>query len=718
MSMILFALPNLSSRRTTEIELNGVPEAPPLPQFSTKNQFRDWCGHPSTDHFFLSACQGLDPEVRVTADNPARRLHGVIADFDAPLRPTWQADLIEKTTPELRPRFVARTFSGFARAVWVFQRPVLVPNHDTATYFLKRFLKEAKARTILDGLDDAGSTDPTQYFELGMDWHELDANPVSSALVEKWMSDAGAEKLRSGMSPDLIAVPLETVAAEAARRGWQWPGGWDAFNEGARGTRFWDSGDAMSAIVRSTGMQCFTGERGFVPWASIFGPDFVRRAGDDAVGRATDGIYFEHPATFYVREDREGKRYFQPTSESHLRLRLRRLGLSDSRPKGGMTSPLDDAVDSILQTRQVQGTTAAFYDPQEVVLESTGDRKLNISNVSLYPPTPEANPAWGDGFPLGRRYFDSLFPEAEQREHFLAWVAHFYRAGLRGRPVRGLAAFVAGPPSSGKTFLSNFVLGKIFGSTAVATNYLVGEDQFNGSLFASPIWTVDDAIAPSDPRARQRYSQLVKMAVANDRMTQRKMYREGTTAEWLGRIIVTLNDDPESVQLLPSTEMSIMDKLSFFRASPAEFDGPWPSNADFAPEWGPFCAWLRDWKIPGDIAVGGRFGVRPYHHIDLVRSAETSQDTRNFEDMVNQWRAHFFEQNPTSDSWEGNPTSLLQSLSTIESLDIVVRGSFQKVSAIRHNLNKLVNRGVAWVRVNTDSGVFKIHRNDTGNDPF
>jgi hypothetical protein len=370
---------------------------------------------------------------------------------------------------------------------------------------------------------------------------------------------------------------------------------------------------------------------------------------------------------------------------------------------------VDEAVDGILATRTVQGTVAAFYNPDEVVVESTGDRKLNVSNVSLCPASPLPNPAWGNGFPLIRQYFESLFPEEDQRAHFLAWVSHFYRAGLRGRPERGLAAFVAGPASSGKTFLSNYVMGKIFGATAVATNFLLGEDQFNSTLFGSPVWTVDDAIAPSDPRARQRYSQIVKMSVANDRMNKRGMYREGTTTEWLGRILVTLNDDPESVQLLPSTDMSIMDKLAFFRASIAFAGQRWPSNEDFAPEWGMFCAWLRDWTIPANIAIGGRFGVAPYHFPDLVRSAESAQDNRNFEDMVNQWRGHYFDQSP-DDEWEGNPTTLLQALSVIESLDVVVRGSFHRVGAIRHNLNKLVNRGVPWISATSETGRYVISR--------
>lgn len=715
--MKIFVLPNLASRAVSAVGFDGVPDVATAPVFETKNAFRDWCANPSTDHFFLSAFEGLDASLRVSADNPAKRIHGIIADFDATPRPTLLADLMRHPATH-RPRYIHRTQSNFLRAIWAFERPVLVPSHETAKFFVRRVLREVRATRMFDGLDEEVTFDPIQYYEIGRGWEEIDSALTPAALLEAWMADAGAEKLRAGLSPDLIALPLDAVAAEADRRGWTWPGGWADFREGARGTRFWDAGDALSAIVRSCGMQCFTGERGFVPWASIFGPDFVRRTGDDVVGRATEGVFFEHPSTFYVREDRNGARFFQPMSESHLRLRLRRLGLSDARPKGATTSPVDDAVDGIFATRTVQGTVAALFNPDDVVVEPTGNRLLNVSNVRLCPASPTANPEWGNGFPLLRRFFEGLFPDDDQQHHFLAWVAHFYRAGLAGRPERGLAAFVAGPPSSGKTFLSNYVMGKIFGTTAVATNFLLGEDQFNASLFASPVWTVDDAIAPSDPRARQRYSQIVKMAVANDRMNKRGMYREGQTTEWLGRILVTLNDDPESVQLLPSTDMSIMDKLSFFRTNAAFADERWPSDEQLAPEWRPFCAWLRDWAIPPHIAVGGRFGVAPYHYPDLVRSAESAQDNRNFEDMLRQWREHWFEQNAGAEYWEGNPTMLLQALSTLESLDVVVRGSFHRVGSIRHNLNKLVNRGVRWVRATSETGRYVIYRAEACEAPF
>ena len=89
-----------------------------------------------------------------------------------------------------------------------------------------------------------------------------------------------------------VELPMETVAAEVEKR---WPGRWKGeFKLGARGMRFWDDSAAndTAAIVRETGMTCFTGDQAFVTWSQIFGRSFVEEFQTSKLGAASQDIYF------------------------------------------------------------------------------------------------------------------------------------------------------------------------------------------------------------------------------------------------------------------------------------------------------------------------------------------------------------------------------------------------------------------------------------------
>lgn len=82
---------------------------------------------------------------------------------------------------------------------------------------------------------------------------------------------------------------------------------------------------------------------------------------------------------------------------------------------------------------------------------------------------------------------------------------------------------------------------------------------------------------------------------------------------WSGRIIVTLNTDPDSLQLLPDVELSNRDKISLFKTS----DEPMRDTnavAKAKAEMGALCAFLLNWEIPEHCVGDTRWGVRNYLH--------------------------------------------------------------------------------------------------------
>jgi hypothetical protein len=679
--MILYYLKNLTSKDARRLEFTE-PVPNNRPQFADKAAYRAWCNSQTTDHAFLSPVSGLTPSLRVSAGNPAATRYGIVAEFDASVPADWRERCARADIP---PTWVHLTFSGNARAWWEFEHPIGIVSRKLDEAFLDIAFRELKAGRLLPGFEEAESADPAHYFEFGTQWEDT-GGVVPAATVEGWLARACA---KIEWKKEGTAVPLEKVREECAKRfPGRWPGGWEAFTLGARGCRFWDAlGDATSVLVVESGCVCFTGDKSFVPWADILGADWVRRANDNVVGEAINGIYYDSGTSKYWSNNTACGWVSFGVDDIRRRLALR--GISTSCPKGATISEADRALIAIQQVRIVDGAIPAFFRPMEIV-EVNQRRYLNISRIKLFPAA-EGPHAWGQGFPWLAQFYEDVF--GDQLKHYIAWLAHYYQSCLRGKPERGLAMFMAGDTGCGKTFMQSAVHRVIFGAAGEATAYLNGEDAFNGQLFGCPIWTVDDAISTGDPKTHQRFSQVVKAITANDEFTMRAMYREGIRMPWIGRLIVTMNADTESLRLLPSTEISLLDKIMLLRALGK--NRTTTSDEHVLSELPGFCSYLRDCPRDPEVWVGGRFGIAPYHDPELLRTAENSQDTTSALELIELWASKYFGPEGAGakeEYWEGTPTALISEFGLYDSIkDLSSRTTPNAVYCGRY-LSKLVAR--------------------------
>ena len=708
--MKTFSITNLSTSAAEPMEIT-TPPGNTRPQFVNKDAYRRWCSHPHTQHRFLSQIEGLQPGVRVSLGNPPALIHGLTLEYDAELMNEWAQRVQKISVPGLCPVWGCRSFSGNGRLFFPFERPLGFVNVELWRGFAKIAFAELKAKRLLAGFEEDESSDFSHYFELGTDWVQISGGqPVPAATVEGWLYRAvqKVDWLAKGQ-----ALPVTRLREEAERRfPGRWPGGSAAFDIGARGVRFWDpSADATGVIATATGCVCFTGDKAFVSWAEIFGHDFVRQVTDDIVGAAIIGIYYNPASNKYWRQSAAAG--WQPWTKEDIRLQLGARGLGLKPPRGQELSQADHALIMIHETKTVDGVFPAFFRKGEIIWSNQA-RYLNTSKVLLLRAA-EDHHQWRQGFPWLAEYLERFF--MGQLPHYLCWLSHFYRSALAGNPVRGLSLFIAGPPNAGKTFLNNAVHKLIFGSAGEATQFLIGQDQFNAFLFSCPIWTVDDAIASTEGRTQTRFSQVVKAITANDEFTMRGMYREGIRMPWTGRLIVTMNDDPESLQMLPSTETNLMDKIMLLRANATNLD--FPSDEQILIELPHFTAFLRDMPKDPGIWVGGRFGIKPYHDPDLRQAAEDSQETTSAKELICQWaKCHFGIDGPgaTAEEWRGNPTNLISNFSQYEATRELASRLMPTAVLAGKFLNKLINRGEPWLssRRNSSERSYAISRDAAG----
>ena len=271
---------------------------------------------------------------------------------------------------------------------------------------------------------------------------------------------------------------------------------------------------------------------------------------------------------------------------------------------------------------------------------------------------------------------------------FLSWLAYGYQQAANGEPRNGQAVFLAGDVNQGKTLVSNVLVGDLFGGHMDASDYLLGESKFNKELFDVGLWTVDDTVPSSDPRRQQLYSAMLKKIPANYSFQYHPKFRDQMMLPWAGRVLITCNADPESIRILPDTEMSLLDKVMLFKIATSERDF---ANAAtrIRSELPFFARFLRDYQIPDHCVGDARFGVKCYHHEELIEEARQSSRTAGFAELLEIFRLSFFS-NASDDEWEGNATELKQAMLSDDAIRPLVDP--YSVDAIGRLLGKLASQ--------------------------
>ena len=681
--MSIFYIKNHSAAELIESSLEEVSKIPAVhDKFENKPAFAAWEHLITTDHVFFNTLEPQQPGLRISKDNPAVRCHGLVADYDGMISDEMHQSALANL-PGIPPTWVSRTFSGKARWVWMFENPIPIFNTDLFERFMKALAKQLKVGDCLPGLDTPALYSQVSVYELGRDWKQPAGNiKVPTTTCFAILYDVSKKAKFEG--PE---IPLDAVEAECRRR-------WGArvpvvFESGARCVRFWDKNadNATGALIHESGVQSFTGEGRFLDWSDLLGIEFTRSFTQAQIGGAIEGIYYD-TKNFWCKSHMDTWTSMQREDVRNM-LQVEH-GLSTTAKKGQPTQ-VNTALNSIVRMKSVDGVFPFLYSSEGLV-ESSTSRHLNISRVKCVA-AQQAPAVWGTDFPWISQYLDELF-DAEQLPIFLSWLAHFYNSAAKGKLRNGQGVFVAGPPGSGKTFLSNVLIAKLMGGSQEVSNFVLGKTEFI-TAHESPVWTIDDAVASSDAKSHNIYSQLVKKVIANFSLPYHPKGKDAVDKEWLGRLIVTLNDDPDSIQMLPTTDHSILDKIDLFKARATTMD--FSKGAEtVVRELPAFAAFLRGWKTPEKLVGNWRFGVASYHHPELLQTASQSSDTAGIVELLHLWREQWFRQDD-SGVWEGTVTELMKDMSATENLSSLVNKFIPSRMTLGRHLSKLVNQDIPWI---------------------
>lgn len=653
-----YSIPNL---RSSSVSLVTPDNLPVPPEFDSKSKFRAWCADPSTVHAFISTVEGVNPNTRVGSsyENPPYRVHGIMGDYDA-VKADNLREYFQRRSPDTPlPTYVSASRSGYLRAVWMFETPVIV-QPDVGDAFLATLHKRMGTEKLHAGFD-AASCRADQYFEAGADWEQMGGSLPDHTVTAALLATPAVSKSKSSD----VEIPIEKIAAEVAKR---WPGRWRGpFEEGARGPLFWidDGIDREGCQIKPDGVLCFSDRAGqpFLYWRELLGKKFVAEYEDAKVGEAVADLWYD--GAKYWRTD-NGSGVME--SKEDVVLRLRAGGFSPKAKKNAPLSEVEQALLHIQTNNRVDGAGPLIWcrDPVGTV-GNNRRRVVNTSRVCPVLPADSGDPAhWPWLFEFLHGMLDST-PCAQTGappfDFFVTWMQRYYQSMLDRVGMSGHCVILCGEAGVGKSFFTQVVLGQAVGGSSDAADFLLGSTSFNKEISESPLWYVGDAMSATTYADHRKFTEIVKKHVADPHVMAHKKGIDNQMVPWYGRILMTTNLDPHSMTAIPSLDQSNRDKLMAFKLN-SEFRPKFGSNSEnhalVAKELPHMLRWLLDFEPDPRVMGSPRFGLHSYFHPDIEAAARDNSPRQHVLDVL----GLFMREKAFSDmeKWEGTTIELLGEL--------------------------------------------------------
>lgn len=225
--------------------------------------------------------------------------------------------------------------------------------------------------------------------------------------------------------------------------------------------------------------------------------------------------------------------------------------------------------------------------------------------------------------------------------YFYSWMLAAFNSLSAGPPFApGQMLAIAGPTNCGKSLLQRLITVMLGGRMGKPYEYLMGETTFNDTMIASEHLVLDDEVGKADIRTRRHFGAKLKSAVAGQEANAHPKGGKAFTIEPFWRISITLNDEPESLMVLPPIDSDLVDKVLLLKASRATF--PWPSKElptrqsyweALVAEVPHYLHALLHWKIPDDLQ-DLRYGVAAYQNPELLFALSSLSPEMKFWNLI------------------------------------------------------------------------------------
>lgn len=615
-----------------------------------KTARRAWIRRNDTDWICYCAATGREESVRISAENPATTIYGLIADYDAqPLASEISTCVVDKKRFKHQPAFVERTLSGNVRVCWLLPKP-LVSSESMIALFYSELASELALDKCFAGLDKAyknigqlhtysGVCDYMTFDTLS---HQL-VSDIYDRCVKKSVKVSEASKVR--MTLDIVEKEIRRRCALPATDPKYFPGGTtlpEKFEVGARTTRFWAAdADARSVIILDRGLQVYSGPNpGFLSYEMLLGDEILKKEAESYISAKAEGIYFDGRVYYHKVKD-----VWEQDSASDIEDYIASTHKISKKAEKGELSQTRQVMLHIREHNRVDYAAPLIYlDPGEVYVDS--ERVLNTTRTYAIPPASESVNWASSRIKNIRRLLESLIKhdnsdcpvnevtglKNRQLDHLLAWTSYAYKCAYKRKPNRGQALILAGERDSGKGLFGSLILAKLLGGAGEANEWLEGRTKYNGRLLDKAVWLADDI----DVRDRATLAGVVKKSVSNQLMSFEEKYVKSGQSEWRGRIVITTNLDTSAIMALPDSAESLLDKLIVIRTSRGDDECFAESEQEtrkiYTSELQYFARFLLDYKP--NVSSSKKYGVTHYYNQTLLEVSRTQDEAYVLESTI------------------------------------------------------------------------------------
>lgn len=368
-------------------------------------------------------------------------------------------------------------------------------------------------------------------------------------------------------------------------------------------------------------------------------------------------IFYERGARLFWKKNQEN--IWAGYNDASCRRFLKSLGYESKLLKGESISQLDQCIADIQEHQSVAhaGIVAGY---PEGIHDILGAKVLITESPILI------EPVKGE-FPLFKKFTDGLFHDDQynQKMYVFGWLKLGAEA-VRSRKFRpGQMLVVAGPADCGKSYLQNLITLLLGGTAAKPYQFMTGGTSFNADLFNGIHLMVEDDADMKDGRSRANFGAQLKTLTVNKTQRCHAKGRTPVMYDPLWRISMSVNNNPESLMVMPLIDESNEDKIILIKASMPP--SPFPTlTADDYERYHlsmvaelPAVLWwlLNEFEIP-EFARSARFGITHFHHPEILKEIDDMSPELRLMQYID---AVFFDI-PGNGPWEGDSNKLQNDL--------------------------------------------------------
>jgi hypothetical protein len=318
-------------------------------------------------------------------------------------------------------------------------------------------------------------------------------------------------------------------------------------------------------------------------------------------------------------------------TQSNLKLLLRSHGYAtDAFAK----NDLNLAEAKILKITQENGVHFAgpLAGYPSGIHEVAGNRVLVTRGPKLIEPVRGASPTLRDFF---RQLLGKQWPT------FYGWLKSARQSLMSGAPWRpGQALAIAGPAGCGKSLCQNLITEMLGGRIGKPYRYMAGLTTFNADLLAAEHLMIEDDPSSFDIRTRKFFGSQLKIMTVNRTQSHHSKGRDAITLTPYSRISITLNDEPDSLMVLPPIDDDLADKIILLKADVVTFPYKEGDDKGYRRYWSTlidelpaFLYNLDRWEIPPAIR-DKRFGVKAFHNEELLGKLDSQSPENHLWEMI------------------------------------------------------------------------------------